>query len=185
MERAAAEEKARKAALKRPPSVSTDESKADPKRQKVDHTTPPAAAHAASILSAFDFTSLPAALITELVVANLQAFSEDAFTTIVQAYKASSPMVPAPVPAVMPAATPVAGPSILPPMTSTATDSEHASKKPEAAVVDEGKEDRILSIVKDEPVDPLQMDIDQDELEYEPDKLNLEVCSFGRLSNSH
>ncbi|ETW78990.1 hypothetical protein HETIRDRAFT_460016 [Heterobasidion irregulare TC 32-1] len=169
MERAAAEEKARKAALKRPPSVSTDENKADPKRQKVDHTTP----HAASILSAFDFTSLPAALITELVVANLQAFSEDAFTAIMQAYKASSPLAPAPTPAVMPAATPVAGPSTLP---SAATDSEHASNKPEAAVIDEGKEDRTLSIVKDEPVDPLQMDIDQDELEYEPDKLNLELA---------
>lgn len=185
MERAAAEEKARKAALKRPPSVSTDESKADPKRQKVDHTTPPTAAHAASILSAFDFTSLPAALITELVVANLQAFSEDAFTAIMQAYKASSPLAPAPAPAVMPAATPVAGPSTLPQMASAATDSEHASKKPEVAVIDEGKEDRTLSIVKDEPVDPLQMDIDQDELEYEPDKLNLEVCSFAKLSNSH
>jgi symplekin len=30
--------------------------------------------------------------------------------------------------------------------------------------------------VKDEPVDPLQMNIDEEEIEYEPDRLNLEVC---------
>jgi symplekin len=35
-----------------------------------------------------------------------------------------------------------------------------------------------VPVVKDEPVDPLQMDIDQDELEYEPDKLNEEVQSI-------
>ncbi len=31
--------------------------------------------------------------------------------------------------------------------------------------------------VKEEPVDPLQMDIDED-IEYEPEILNLEVCAF-------
>lgn len=30
--------------------------------------------------------------------------------------------------------------------------------------------------VKEEPVDPLQMVADEEELEYEPDRLNLEVC---------
>jgi hypothetical protein len=29
--------------------------------------------------------------------------------------------------------------------------------------------------VKEEPVDPLQMDMDE-EIEYEPERLNLEVC---------
>ena len=32
--------------------------------------------------------------------------------------------------------------------------------------------------IKDEPVDPLQMDIDEDELEYEPDRLNEEVSDW-------
>ena len=30
-------------------------------------------------------------------------------------------------------------------------------------------------MVKEEPLDPLKMDIDDEEIEYEPDKLNLEV----------
>lgn len=33
------------------------------------------------------------------------------------------------------------------------------------------------SVVKAEPVDPLQMDIDEEEIEYEPEKLNEEVCN--------
>jgi hypothetical protein len=36
-------------------------------------------------------------------------------------------------------------------------------------------EPSFASRVKEEPVDPLQMDMD-DEIEYEPDRLNLEVC---------
>lgn len=33
-------------------------------------------------------------------------------------------------------------------------------------------------VIKEEPVDPLQMDMDEDDIEYEPDRLNdqFEVC---------
>jgi symplekin len=31
--------------------------------------------------------------------------------------------------------------------------------------------------VKAEPIDPLQMDIDEEELDYEPEKINLQVSS--------
>jgi hypothetical protein len=34
------------------------------------------------------------------------------------------------------------------------------------------------AVIKDEPIDPLQMDIDEDEIEFEPERLNEEVCRF-------
>lgn len=38
-------------------------------------------------------------------------------------------------------------------------------------------------VIKEEPVDPLQMDMDEDDIEYEPDRLNdqFEVCRAGNI----
>jgi symplekin len=192
MEQAATEERARKAMAtqaqvdsRKRPSSAVGPGEEDAKRQKVDEDPN---ADATTLLATFDFTTLPVALITELIVANLQAFSEDAFQARINAYRHPSPTTvaaPAPVPAV---ATPVspaalekavaadhAAPAKLPPTMPAADRArERASAQTPSAQVDEPSSS---SRVNEEPVDPLQMDMDED-IEFEPDQLNLEVILF-------
>jgi symplekin len=150
MERAAEDEKSRRISAaaaaeaesrKRPLMVTTStEEASDPKRQKLEQD-----GSAAALLAGFDFTSLPAALITELVVANLQAFTEPALIGLVQAYRTSRGM------------------DVAPPAPSISAAGSSSEPQP--------------PFVKEEPVDPLKMDIDEEELEYEPDRLNMEVTN--------
>ncbi|KIJ65684.1 hypothetical protein HYDPIDRAFT_131045 [Hydnomerulius pinastri MD-312] len=159
MERASAEEKARKAAVaataseatkkRPPPSGLSAEQPADPKRLKVE-VDRNAAANSAAFLAAFDFTTLPIALVTDLIVANLQAFTEPALLNLVQGYRQSRG-IPAGPPAKVPQ------PTDSTPVAATPTRTPTAEPEP---------------TVKDEPVDPLKMDIDEEEMEYEPDRLN-------------
>jgi symplekin len=146
MERASAEEKARKAAVaataaeavkKRPlPTGPAADQPTDAKRLKVE-----VEANSAAFLASFDFTTLPIALVTDLIVANLQAFTEPALLSLVQAYRQGR--------------------------------EEASGTAPQAP---DGAADEAMSTsetpVKDEPVDPLKMDIDEEEMEYEPDRLN-------------
>nr|GAT46745.1 predicted protein [Mycena chlorophos] len=141
MEEAAAEEKRRKqlgigpSEPRKRPAPSTGEPEA--KRPKLE-------TDASSALASFDFTQLPAPLITDLIVANLEAFSESAFAALVDAYKERRGIAPT-------------APTAPDKQTSrTGTPSETPAPV----------------VVKDEPVDPLKMEMDQDELEYEPDRLN-------------
>lgn len=208
MERATLDEKHRKAAAaalsesrKRPPSTTlpTDPAATDAnKRVKLDHD-PSAATLPASILSAFDFTTLPAPLITELIVANLQAFDERTLIGLVQNYRqamaaaapvagpstGAAPMAaPVAVPAGAPGASdmaavaPIAPATTIPttgtPVTAVSTSAPPAASE-SAQTTDAPTEPVPPTEVKEEPVDPLQMDIDQDELEYEPDLLNQEL----------
>lgn len=166
MDRAAAEEKKRKAdafaaaadAKRKRPSSLSGEHFTDPKRVKIeaDSTT----STSASFLAAFDFTSLPATLITELIVANLEAFTEPALIALVQAYRQSRGIT-----------TPEAVPSITAPVGPALKSTPEHRVQP----TDQPPTPPAVAVVKDEPVDPLQMDIDEEELEYEPDKLNMEV----------
>ncbi|KAH7890752.1 Symplekin tight junction protein C terminal-domain-containing protein [Phlebopus sp. FC_14] len=157
MERASAEEKARKAAVaaaateisKKRPSSAPAEPATDPKRLKVEVDN--ASANSAAFLATFDFTTLPVALVTDLIVANLQVFSETTLINLVQSYRQSMGLP----------ATPVAKPPSSPEST-TVDITPTQTAEPELPV-------------KDEPVDPLKMDIDEEEMEYEPDKLNLEL----------
>lgn len=152
MEKATSEERARKEASKKR-SLSLGGESSDAKRQKLEQD---AAATSAAFLAGFDFTSLPAALITELVVANLQAFTEPALISLVQAYQEKHATNQAPQASTSAQSAPEPGPSssVFPPP---------------------------VPAVKAEPVDPLKMDIDEEEIEYEPDKLNMEVR--GNRSN--
>jgi symplekin len=166
MERASAEEKARKAAVaasaieatkKRPPSAAA-ENPSDAKRMKVEADMSGNAS--AAFLASFDFTTLPLSLITDLIVANLQAFTEPALFELVRAYRQNRGLAPGPPASRLPQpleptpeATPTTGPSAEP-------------------------------SVKVEAVDPLQMDIDEEEMEYEPDKLNMEVSTLYVLTSS-
>ena len=148
MERAVLEEKQRKAGAeskKRPP-LTSDEQGSDPKRVKLESEST-SAASSASFLAAFDFTSLPSSLITELIVANIEAFTEPALIALVQTYRQNR-----------------SGPhdtSSSPEKKSTNHAADRNSDTP--------------PLVKDEPPDPLQMDVDEEELEYEPDAINMAV----------
>ncbi len=213
MEAAAIEEKQRKLAVvesrKRPPSAIPTTDTPDTKRQKLVADTSSASA---TFLSGFDFTSLPASLVTDLIVANLQAFSEPALIGLVQAYRhgktvssastspaaiasssghtptppptsqaiSSAPVVP--VPPIEPSRTHVSPPT-GPTTSEYSTPVPEFLRKVEISRRQSQTPPLIPPLVKEEePVDPLQMDIDEEELEYEPDKLNLEVrCSNPAL----
>jgi len=166
MERAAADEKARKYALlesnrkRQQPSTTPSEEPSDSKRPKLEHENDAAAT--TSFLATVDFTQLPVSLITDLVVANLQAFTEPALLALIQAYSqgqaATAPVTGAAGPSTeIKAPTPIAPPVRLPEIDHEPT--------PEVEVAP----------IKEEPVDPLKMDIDEEDLEYEPDRLNQEV----------
>ena len=175
MEKAASEEKKRKSTApntvtesRKRPSPVQNEQPVDAKRPKLDQEAPGSMApgSTAPFLASFDFTTLPAALISELIVANLEAFSEPALISLVQSFRQSRGLG---------TATPLApSPTLVPPIAAPPT----APKK----LLEKQRRDTegtpvpgTPPPVKDEPVDPLQMDIDQDELEFEPDKLNAEV----------
>jgi symplekin len=157
MERASAEEKARKAAVavsateatKKRPSSTPAEHPSDAKRMKIDVDI--AGNASAAFLASFDFTTLPISLITDLIVANLQAFTEPALLELVQTYRQSRGLAPAP------------------PVSRTPQPAQHT---PEATPTPVPSAE---PAVKDEPVDPLQMDIDEEEMEYEPDRLNMQL----------
>lgn len=183
MEKAAAEERQRK---KRSLAPSSDAP--DAKRMKLD----PSSSGSAVALAGFDFTTLPANLVTELIVANLQAFTEPTLAGLVQAYRARGasapadpPMAVAPPPAPPPAnghTIPTGPANHAPPTAPRAIRelSKSASVTPVPQMSQEKSKSRSRSPTptppkEEEPVDPLQMDIDDEELEYEPDKLNTEV----------
>lgn len=163
MEKAATDEKARKFALlesnrkrQQPPS-SLSEEPSEPKRPKLEHENDATT----SFLATVDFTQLPASLITDLVVANLQVFTEPALLALIQAYRQTQ-AASAPVTAVAGPSTEIKAPTpIAPPVKLPEIDYEPT---PEVEVAP----------IK-EPVDPLKMDIDEVDLEYEPDRLNQEV----------
>ncbi|KAJ7623311.1 Symplekin tight junction protein C terminal-domain-containing protein [Roridomyces roridus] len=158
MDKASADEKRRKALIangvpdsRKRPAPTSAEQPSDSKRAKLEAD---ASSTSASFLATFDFTSLPAPLITDLIVANIEAFPENALTALVQTYLQSRGL---------PTSSSVPQPTQTKPIPTGPRNST-----PDARV-------STPPPVKEEPVDPLQMDIDQDELEYEPDKLNEEL----------
>ncbi|KAF4593990.1 hypothetical protein EYR40_008788 [Pleurotus pulmonarius] len=182
MDAAAAEEKKRKAAAaesrKRATSASA-ERPPEAKRAKLEPEEAPVAATTTSSttpspLASFDFTTLPASLITDLIVANLDAFTEVALVNLIQQYRTSNNIG---------AESKVAGPSKSTPPPApptTVKPSVPLSSPLSAPAVDLQNEQTAAStpppvVVKEEPIDPMQMDIDQDEIEYEPEQLNLEL----------
>lgn len=191
MDKATVDEKKRKTAAteskKRPPPVPNEQ--ADAKRPRLEPEVP--ANTSASFLAAFDFTSLPATLITELIVANLEAFPEPTLIGLVNAFRESRGLGPSAPPAAPSAPAPPTGPKRGP-----VTAIEKGRQGSERVATPQGPQAISAPVptpalatpppvaVKDEPVDPLQMDIDQDEIEYEPDRLNEEVWNVPPLMPS-
>jgi len=190
MDKAAGEEKKRKAALvetrKRPSSNPSEPT--ENKRIKLENETTQSSS--ASFLAAFDFTSLPASLITNLIVANLEAFTEPQLISLVDTYRQSRRLgvtIPAqPPPATGLIAMPVPKPAATsPPIQNTSAPSIPTGPRKNIYIMDSTLTPPSQSMVlppevaiKDEPVDPLQMDIDEDEFEFEPERLNEEVRKF-------
>ncbi|CAL1714714.1 unnamed protein product [Somion occarium] len=202
MEQASIEEKQRKAAeasRKRPPSAVPTEESPDAKRMKLEENGMPTPS---SYLAGFDFATLPSNLVIDLVIANLQAFSEPSLAGLVQAYldrvkaataAAAAEMPPglvpppapiaAPVPAAPISAIPTITPSAIVPTIPVAVSSQAGTPvpvaPPTAPRADREKAAQVTEIqphegtpeVKEEPVDPLKMDIDDEEVEYAPEKL--------------
>ncbi|KAF8909398.1 Symplekin tight junction protein C terminal-domain-containing protein [Gymnopilus junonius] len=174
--RMTAEEKKRRAlaadSRKRPSSTVGEPT--DNKRIKLDSEAPTQASNSAAsaaFLASFDFTSLPAPLITSLIVANLEAFTEAQLISKVNAYRQSHG------PTSLPTPRPPTAPELVSSTISKAATAAATLSAPQQdlyVVEDTTTTTPPASepIVKAEPVDPLQMDIDEDELEYEPEKLN-------------
>lgn len=171
MDQAAAEEKRRKAAAteasrKRSPSTTPVQDVPDSKRPKLEQDDAVSVAPAAAF-AGFDFTTLPAALVTDLVIANLQAFSEASLTGLIQAYRHKRSINPSSVSTPSTSAAAVPGPAATTTLEDLPRTDAPRRKSPTPPLAP--------LTIKEEPVDPLKMDIDEEEIEYEPDKLNLEV----------
>ena len=182
MDKAAGEERKRKTTLvetrKRPSSNPSEP--AENKRIKLENETTQNSS--ASFLAAFDFTSLPAPLITSLIVANLEAFTEPQLISLVDIYRQSRMLGGASMPAQPPLATgPIAMPVPKPAAASPPIQNSIPTRQ-NVYVMDSiltpPPQPMTEASIKDEPVDPLQMDIDEDEFEFEPDRLNEKVCIF-------
>jgi symplekin len=188
MDAAARDEKQRKVAgidgRKRAASVPAEQP-TDAKRPKLEPEisgTP----NIASTLAAFDFTSLPASLITDLIIANLEAFTEPSLESLVQQYRHKMGKVPSQTTITTPpTGTPVPpSTTVLPPNIPTGPRKLLAQQAPERDATPPSR--ATPPVVKvEEPVDPLQMDIDQDELEFEPETLNAQVCLLVSYGDSH
>lgn len=155
MEQAILNERNRKAAIaaeaSRKRSISAlSEEAIEAKRQKTDNG---GSVSVSSVLANFDFSILPHNLITELIISNLQVLTEQSLTSAINAYKKAKGSAP-------PTDTPVSAPP--------RADSEMS--------VDTKDVDEQEVEVKIEPVDPLAMDIGDDEVDYEPEKINIEIA---------
>ena len=186
MDNAAADERKRKTTAvetrKRPSSNPSEPT--ENKRIKLENE--PTQNSSASFLAAFDFTSLPASLITSLIVANLEAFSEPRLISLVDTYRQNW-RLGVTTPAQPPVATgsiamPVPKPAAAsPPIQNMSMSSIPTGPRNHAYIMDSTltpPPQPTAEVIRDEPVDPLKMDIDEDEFEFEPEKLNEEVCRF-------
>ncbi|CCM02435.1 uncharacterized protein FIBRA_04534 [Fibroporia radiculosa] len=168
MDQAAAAEKQRKVAAaaeasrKRSPTGTPLQDVPDSKRPKLESDVILPAG-----FSGFDFTTLPATLVTDLIVANIQAFSEAALMGLVQAYRHSRSADSA-----TPSTSIVSHPSAVPAIQVQAPSPQEVPPRRPATPT---PPPAVATVVKEEPLDPLKMDIDEEEIEYEPDRLNLEL----------
>ncbi|KAI0072686.1 hypothetical protein K474DRAFT_1604648 [Panus rudis PR-1116 ss-1] len=192
MDRAAAEEKQRReASRKRSSSAIPTPENPDAKRVKLEPEGGSTMPSPASLLAGFDFSSLPANLVTDLIVANIQAFPEPTLVQIVQNYLATRTGAAPPAPTPSTAAQPVApaAPAASPSPTPTPATAPIPSQSVTPTIPDRPRAEREAATaaapvrsttpteeppVKEEPVDPLKMDIDDEEIE-DPEKVAAEV----------
>ncbi|OCH93643.1 hypothetical protein OBBRIDRAFT_885314 [Obba rivulosa] len=184
MEQAAAEEKQRKAAAadasRKRSSLTPQNEGPDAKRPKLESDT---TISSTTLISNFDFATLPSALVTDLIVANLQVFSENTLIGLVQAYRhkraTDGAAQSAPVAPVASSAPATAAPAVaaVAPTPAASIPSVAMEIQPLQAMGRPSKSPTPppAPVVKEEPVDPMKMDLDEEEIEYEPDRLNLEL----------
>jgi symplekin len=156
---------------------------ADGKRLKLEHPCS-ISDPLADFLANFDFSALPVGLVADLVIANLQLLPEQSLNNAIEVIIRRLPFIVSNMkkktfrqshtratPMVVPATTPVA-PTV------------QATAHPALSIVSTPSIPSVPTvpplIIKEEPIDPLQMDMDEDDIEYEPDRLNdqLEVSGY-------
>ncbi|GJJ11108.1 hypothetical protein Clacol_005339 [Clathrus columnatus] len=148
MEIVAHEEKMRKetaaleASRKRGLPQSVEVDQGNAKRVKTEHNPDTLS----EFLLNFDFSALPVGLVADIVIANLQLLTEQTLNGAIEAFRKTNP--PASSRTVVP-------PAVAPGQPALVAASETLPVK-----------------IEEEPVDPLQMDMDEDDIEYEPDRLN-------------
>ncbi|KAG8942711.1 hypothetical protein FRC04_003541 [Tulasnella sp. 424] len=157
MDTAAREEIARRAEASRKRALSESvQDSSDAKRLRVEDAAAPSAPAgnqaSLSILQTFDFTTLPQPLVVDLVIANLIAVSPAKLHTVVANFRVNNPPPPA-----------LPMPSAVPP-TQFVEDPSSSTTVPKVEPV---------------PLDPLKMELDEDDLEYEPEKLNTDLEIHG------
>ncbi|KAG9035999.1 hypothetical protein FRB95_009999 [Tulasnella sp. JGI-2019a] len=154
MDEAAREEQARRvdASRKRAlPDPGADPSISKKAKTEIGITAvaPPLAAQ--SLLASFDFTTLPLGLVTDLVIANLLAIDQANLNAAVTAYRQNHSSAVA----------------------TTTTD-------PSSSVQSTSVLRTVPPIkVREEILDPLKVELDEDEIEYEPEKLNSNMEGDG------
>ncbi|KDQ18951.1 hypothetical protein BOTBODRAFT_28429 [Botryobasidium botryosum FD-172 SS1] len=156
---AAASEPEAKRAKMEPPAPSTTgvwSPVASSHRQLPPQQTPQ------ELLATFDFGALPQNLLIDLIIANLQTVSDEILGNAIQAYRQLHGAMLAPVPAPTAASVPPAVPA------SASASTQHVEPDATPDVT-----------IKEEAIDPLKVDIDDDEMEYEPDSFNIDGADEG------
>ncbi|KAH9479566.1 Symplekin [Psilocybe cubensis] len=187
MEKAAAEEKKRRALAaesRKRPSSNVNEP-LENKRIKLESEA--ANSSSAALLAAFDFTSLPAPLITNLIVANLEAFTEPQLIAMVDAYRQSRGLTVTSTHSIASDKYSVSEPNASAPSKPIVGHEGAVPSARKSGVSVEKSQTPLVEpsepVIKDEPVDPLKMDIDEEELEYEPEKLNEALSGAPEIGN--
>ncbi|KAH7335182.1 Symplekin tight junction protein C terminal-domain-containing protein [Rhizoctonia solani] len=120
-----------------------------------------------STFANFDFSTLPLPLVVDILIANLNVLSDERLANAIAArrtFLGTSATLAAPV--VQADGPPLVAPTPQLPVSASQLESQSQAQTPVPQPEPE-------PIVKEEPLDPLKMDIDDDDLEYEPDKLNV------------
>ncbi|KAG9104316.1 hypothetical protein FRC06_003605 [Ceratobasidium sp. 370] len=116
----------------------------------------------------FDFSTLPLALVVDILIANMQALSDERLATAISGRRAYLSMSAVATPTHQQSSTMDAPPLVAP---------APQAPGPSPAQLESQTQSEPEPTVKEEPLDPLKMDIDDDDLEYEPDKLNVKAAA--------
>ncbi|CAE6464998.1 unnamed protein product, partial [Rhizoctonia solani] len=164
---AAAQEARRKRALEAEAANEAKRTKLEPPAVPTPPSAPTPVDPPTSTFANFDFSSLPLPLVVDILIANLSVLSDERLAGAIASRRAvlgsTGPVVPA-APVVQADVPLLVAPTPQLPVSASQLESQSQAQaqpaEPEPAV-------------KEEPLDPLKMDIDDDDLEYEPDKLNV------------
>ncbi|CAE6412938.1 unnamed protein product [Rhizoctonia solani] len=166
---AAAQEARRKRALEAEANEAAKRTKLETPAVPTPPSVPTPVEPPSSTFANFDFSTLPLPLVVDILIANLSVLSEERLANAIAArrvFLGTNATLAAPV--VQADGPPLVAPTPQLPVSASQLESQSQAQTPAPQPQPEPE-----PIVKEEPLDPLKMDIDDDDLEYEPDKLNV------------